>query len=133
MLRCARIYFFFFQAEDGIRDYKVTGVQTCALPIFHLDRVSRRSWNLRGGIAQKFFQSSTVLRKMRVELSHVIAKQCVKEPITLLQVEFTVCCPESYSGLFRTGRVGSFLSPGSLFPQGRFFLVEKLLMVPPRH
>src|SRR2546426_11730932 len=29
-LRCI---FFFFQAEDGIRDYKVTGVQTCALPI----------------------------------------------------------------------------------------------------
>src|SRR5256885_9392888 len=28
-----RLYFFFFQAEDGIRDYKVTGVQTCALPI----------------------------------------------------------------------------------------------------
>src|SRR5256885_3679297 len=27
-------FFFFFQAEDGIRDYKVTGVQTCALPIF---------------------------------------------------------------------------------------------------
>src|SRR5256885_6285942 len=26
--------FFFFQAEDGIRDYKVTGVQTCAHPIF---------------------------------------------------------------------------------------------------
>src|SRR5256885_12894306 len=25
--------FFFFQAEDGIRNYKVTGVQTCALPI----------------------------------------------------------------------------------------------------
>src|SRR5256885_6057241 len=28
--------FFFFQAEDGIRDYKVTGVQTCALPIYSL-------------------------------------------------------------------------------------------------
>src|SRR5688500_19317634 len=27
---------FFFQAEDGIRDYKVTGVQTCALPICRL-------------------------------------------------------------------------------------------------
>src|SRR2546426_4100448 len=26
--------FFFFKAEDGIRDYKVTGVQTCALPIY---------------------------------------------------------------------------------------------------
>src|SRR5688572_2878829 len=29
-------YFFFFQAEDGIRDLTVTGVQTCALPIFTL-------------------------------------------------------------------------------------------------
>src|SRR3954466_7345302 len=27
-------FFFFFQAEDGIRDYRVTGVQTCALPIY---------------------------------------------------------------------------------------------------
>src|SRR5690349_23535480 len=31
--RCQLIYFFFFQAEDGIRDLYVTGVQTCALPI----------------------------------------------------------------------------------------------------
>src|SRR5256885_4850931 len=29
--------FFFFQAEDGIRDYKVTGVQTCALPILWIE------------------------------------------------------------------------------------------------
>src|SRR6266511_726737 len=27
------MFFFFFQAEDGIRDFHVTGVQTCALPI----------------------------------------------------------------------------------------------------
>src|SRR5262249_60122180 len=27
------LLFFFFQAEDGIRDWSVTGVQTCALPI----------------------------------------------------------------------------------------------------
>src|SRR5688572_7981683 len=32
------IFFFFFQAEDGIRDLTVTGVQTCALPISHLER-----------------------------------------------------------------------------------------------
>src|SRR5690606_4763413 len=30
---CSFIYFVFFQAEDGIRDFHVTGVQTCALPI----------------------------------------------------------------------------------------------------
>src|SRR5256885_4697982 len=35
-LVCASLVFFFFQAEDGIRDYKVTGVQTCALPIWRL-------------------------------------------------------------------------------------------------
>src|SRR5688572_32796807 len=28
------LFFFFFQAEDGIRDLTVTGVQTCALPIY---------------------------------------------------------------------------------------------------
>src|SRR5256885_2847778 len=35
IILCIILYFFFFfQAEDGIRDYKVTGVQTCALPIY---------------------------------------------------------------------------------------------------
>src|SRR5687767_7025 len=33
---------FFFQAEDGIRDKLVTGVQTCALPIFHQDAQPHR-------------------------------------------------------------------------------------------
>src|SRR2546429_3196646 len=32
---CVLRFFFFFQAEDGIRDVAVTGVQTCALPIYH--------------------------------------------------------------------------------------------------
>src|SRR5687768_18345163 len=53
--------FFFFQAEDGIRDVAVTGVQTCALPIFALDAppegtvslyyVSRRTDALRLSLA----------------------------------------------------------------------------------
>src|SRR5260221_3791002 len=30
-------FFFFFQAEDGIRDHCVTGVQTCALPLYGMD------------------------------------------------------------------------------------------------
>ena len=34
------VFFFFFQAEDGIRDIGVTGVQTCALPIWVLVRDS---------------------------------------------------------------------------------------------
>src|SRR5690606_8559383 len=35
---CCR--FFFFQAEDGIRDFHVTGVQTCALPILPMTAVA---------------------------------------------------------------------------------------------
>src|SRR2546422_6337597 len=34
-IRMSLVLFFFFQAEDGIRDVAVTGVQTCALPIYH--------------------------------------------------------------------------------------------------
>src|SRR5690606_40004336 len=34
--------FFFFQAEDGIRDFHVTGVQTCALPIYGVGARVRR-------------------------------------------------------------------------------------------
>src|ERR1019366_10716615 len=38
--RSAAAFCFFFQAEDGIRDWSVTGVQTCALPIYHVRRRS---------------------------------------------------------------------------------------------
>src|SRR5256885_12953299 len=43
--------FFFFQAEDGIRDYKVTGVQTCALPICEGKRTLVCEVNARERIA----------------------------------------------------------------------------------
>src|SRR5256884_3781937 len=47
--RCARVeVFFFFQAEDGIRDVAVTGVQTCALPISrHISAWTQKKENMR--------------------------------------------------------------------------------------
>src|SRR5207248_6305087 len=39
-------FFFFFQAEDGIRDRTVTGVQTCALPISLMNIDSRSSYSV---------------------------------------------------------------------------------------
>src|SRR5688500_14721281 len=62
LLEPLRFYliFFFFQAEDGIRDYKVTGVQTCALPISRSGSraIVRRgsgpqAWRERGGSMQQ--------------------------------------------------------------------------------
>src|SRR5437868_9206509 len=46
-------FFFFFQAEDGIRDRNVTGVQTCALPICAASSISSgwRVWTRRCAVA----------------------------------------------------------------------------------
>src|SRR5699024_11732267 len=64
---------FFLQAEDGIRDRNVTGVQTCALPIsYDLDEHSRLEWLGSGERAeylashdagQDFLDEITVLTK----------------------------------------------------------------------
>src|SRR5690606_40633313 len=68
--------FFFFQAEDGIRDFHVTGVQTCALPIcqFHFVRaaepLARYTWLGLGGPAQYFAEPTT-----HEELAHLLS-QC---------------------------------------------------------
>src|SRR5436309_948661 len=45
-LACRSLYFF-FQAEDGIRDFHVTGVQTCALPISRTPSVRSSSASTR--------------------------------------------------------------------------------------
>src|SRR5207302_3275053 len=45
-------FFFFFQAEDGIRDFHVTGVQTCALPISKI-----KSWHRMAGCRARLARS----------------------------------------------------------------------------
>src|SRR5437868_10317197 len=51
-----RRFLFFFQAEDGIRDRNVTGVQTCALPIFRPSWPQSRRicvWRLGGPVRRR--------------------------------------------------------------------------------
>src|SRR6266436_9758217 len=43
------VFFFFFQAEDGIRDVAVTGVQTCALPICSMSPMLAERWEVLDG------------------------------------------------------------------------------------
>src|SRR5687767_15762972 len=63
------IFFFFFQAEDGIRDKLVTGVQTCALPIFGSAAIALRPPNPHGAVLMADFLLSPdgqkVLEKFR--------------------------------------------------------------------
>src|SRR2546426_7576009 len=61
--------FFFFQAEDGIRDYKVTGVQTCALPIWLSNSDAwdlQRRWTPRGEGGENVRSSSVTEEFLRV-------------------------------------------------------------------
>src|SRR5207302_7493787 len=51
-------FFFFFQAEDGIRDFHVTGVQTCALPI----------WVVRQGLHGVGVEESALLRALALQV-----------------------------------------------------------------
>src|SRR5437016_13761050 len=55
-----RYVFFFFQAEDGIRDWSVTGVQTCALPISEglelgATHFVHRIWALRRSLLSELY------------------------------------------------------------------------------
>src|SRR5690606_39623102 len=57
---------FFFQAEDGIRDFHVTGVQTCALPIYYFERIYQFAEELIGkGLAYVCSLSEEDARRMR--------------------------------------------------------------------
>src|SRR5256885_8723159 len=57
-------FFFFFQAEDGIRDYKVTGVQTCALPISRRDKGEMRKLLQAKGLSCPAFAACTTEKKV---------------------------------------------------------------------
>src|SRR5690349_19808494 len=56
------LFGFFFQAEDGIRDLYVTGVQTCALPIF-----AKQSKNFPPGFAYAYPNDSTAFIKLSID------------------------------------------------------------------
>src|SRR5256885_13274763 len=73
-------FFFFFQAEDGIRDYKVTGVQTCALPICMVARrlPSRARASSSSVRACSASVGSTLLQSM-AELAPPLARRSASE------------------------------------------------------
>src|SRR2546429_1899084 len=60
------VIFFFFQAEDGIRDVAVTGVQTCALPIYDSPRIVHvRAGTSRGDRCHRKIFASDIRRAPR--------------------------------------------------------------------
>src|SRR5690606_40310467 len=84
------LYFFFFQAEDGIRDFHVTGVQTCALPIWNPSdhstramsstttpgRVRRLPWPISSSQSLKSLNMATALVSASRSEERRVGKEC---------------------------------------------------------
>src|SRR2546430_6905617 len=72
-------FVFFFQAEDGIRDLTVTGVQTCALPIFAVPkrkpRTSRESVEVLAvsGVGQGIQNNDGIIGVLLQHMAHKVA------------------------------------------------------------
>src|SRR5262249_56646799 len=75
-------YHFFFQAEDGIRDWSVTGVQTCALPIFYVVSSHFDSVEAGPGADDDSSGTAALLETARVLRDHPL-------PATVIFASFT--------------------------------------------
>src|SRR3989454_4951043 len=90
-------FFFFFQAEDGIRDYKVTGVQTCALPIFDTMEISPDGKSLRPRSRFAKFSNLPELQQMFRAFADVQTAEMLNLPRPRLKGDkaIVVACPMS--------------------------------------
>src|SRR2546430_5574167 len=74
------LFCFFFQAEDGIRDLTVTGVQTCALPIWRC----RRPGALAGGASEARSRPLEVSRRVAARANRRRARWLLQAPLSAL-------------------------------------------------
>src|SRR5437773_1538166 len=65
------LFFFFFQAEDGIRDRDVTGVQTCALPICTLAELDSTPFPPASKVAHELVVAGIAMRRLRTKTARV--------------------------------------------------------------
>src|SRR6201993_4220529 len=105
------LFFFFFQAEDGIRDYKVTGVQTCALPIYNPagpDGDFGIKFNVAGGgqapegLTARIYEHSKTIQRYRVaEGANFDLDRRGPQKLEEMDIE-VVDCVDDYAALMQT-------------------------------
>src|SRR5437660_9526748 len=119
-------FFFFFQAEDGIRDGHVTGVQTCALPISerlslmafdHLEQFRERARALL--TANRTLLDAFLDSRRDIECFHPPAGTVV---FPRLPLGLTRRDPEAFFQLLRE-KYETTVVPGSVFAMPRFFRI----------
>src|SRR5215216_7878573 len=103
--------FFFFQAEDGIRDDLVTGVQTCALPISDLPWAGV-AVRLRVSVRKFFCDNATCLRRICSErladVAAVSARRTTRQQESLTAIAFAL---GGEAGARLAGQLGLPISP----------------------
>src|SRR2546430_5554179 len=104
--------FFFFQAEDGIRDLTVTGVQTCALPIWRFSTVGRSSpsWTSNTSVVMPRIlaadRKSTRLNSSHSQISYAVF--CLKKKKKYIYFYFRLDLEHDY--------IISYITAGSPAP-----------------
>src|SRR5256885_9384794 len=89
---------FFCQAEDGIRDYKVTGVQTCALPI------SSRRFGMTEAGSEFYRHAVATLRE--AERAETTMRNRLKEPSGTVRCTASIATMQFAVGRSEERRVG---------------------------
>src|SRR5258708_37363048 len=91
------VFFFFFQAEDGIRDDLVTGVQTCALPICTRPQIRNPRWDRNRRWRAAIRTPPRIFRRhFKIVLTGDSSRKCCEEDAVL---------PDSWSdNVKKTGR-----------------------------
>src|SRR2546430_15232562 len=80
---------FFFQAEDGIRDLTVTGVQTCALPISHRLRIAPQARFLRSA-RRTARRGRNQAGKEKLRLAREIGRASCRERVEISVVDVSL-------------------------------------------
>src|SRR5207244_10138329 len=103
------LFYFFFQAEDGIRDDLVTGVQTCALPIFACPSYSEVK-RFQRHLATVTFERFSQVRRILAGADSAL-RTGHDPPIDLGVTTFrrrSICRPDAgVPGLFGCGRANT--------------------------
>src|SRR6266403_3491001 len=125
-------FFFFFQAEDGIRDLYVTGVQTCALPIF-VEALRVHAYPPLAAIANRWEAALATATRYPPDLPSLLARcrrrgQTKPTPLLLhYEAGGYNCLHEDLYGdvVFPLQLTGFLSRPGVDYPGGEFLLVEQ--------
>src|SRR3712207_496414 len=128
-------FFFFFQAEDGIRDIGVTGVQTCALPIFEGNYMVARNSPVkaiedvdREGLRVSVGQGSAY----DLFLTRALKKATlVRAPTSAAAIEvFARGGLDAAAGVKQPLVAFAAANPGFRVIEGRFMVIEQAVATP---